>query len=236
MTPRSLAMMRFAAVILVASASLVATTGCDPRSLAYFLQPFDPMIEPKGPSLLEKKVVILCSVTSGAIGEFPSLERDIPRELTSTLKKKIKKITVVEPDKVATWVEAHPHWTDPADAARDFNADMAIFLEVEQFQIQAPGDLNMVHGDAKIHIQVFEMQYPKNSKDKPIKDQPKEAHNVYDEYVESNFPNRGPLPIDTGNSRSAFKNMFLRIVTKEISWHFVDHAADDSIQDSRIEK
>jgi hypothetical protein len=236
MTPRSLAMMRFAAVILVASASLVATTGCDPRSLAYFLQPFDPMIEPKGPSLLEKKVVILCSVTSGAIGEFPSLERDIPRELTSTLKKKIKKITVVEPDKVATWVEAHPHWTDPADAARDFNADMAIFLEVEQFQIQAPGDLNMVHGDAKIHIQVFEMQYPKNSKDKPIKDQPKEAHNVYDEYVESNFPNRGPLPIDTGNSRSAFKNMFLRVVTKEISWHFVEHAADDSIQDSRIEK
>jgi hypothetical protein len=236
MTPRSLAMMRFAAVILVASASLVATTGCDPRSLAYFLQPFDPMIEPKGPSLLEKKVVILCSVTSGAIGEFPSLERDIPRELTSTLKKKIKKITVVEPDKVATWVEAHPHWTDPADAARDFNADIAIFLEVEQFQIQAPGDLNMVHGDAKIHIQVFEMQYPKNSKDKPIKDQPKEAHNVYDEYVESNFPNRGPLPIDTGNSRSAFKNTFLRVVTKELSWHFVEHAADDSIQDSRIEK
>ena len=236
MTPRSLAMMRFAAVILVASASLVATTGCDPRSLAYFLQPFDPMIEPKGPSLLEKKVVILCSVTSGAIGEFPSLERDIPRELASTLKKKIKKITVVEPDKVVTWVEAHPHWTDPADAARDFNADMAIFLEVEQFQIQAPGDLNMVHGDAKIHIQVFEMQYPKNSKDKPIKDQPKEAHNVYDEYVESNFPNRGPLPIDTGNSRSAFKNTFLRVVTKELSWHFVEHAADDSIQDSRIEK
>ena len=236
MTPRSLAKVRFAAVILVASASLVAASGCDPRSLAYFLQPFDPMIEPKGPSLLEKKVVILCSVTSGAIGEFPSLERDIPRELTSTLKKKIKKITVVEPDKVATWVEAHPHWTDPADAARDFNADMAIFLEVEQFQIQAPGDLNMVHGDAKIHIQVFEMQYPKNSKDKPIKDQPKEAHNVYDEYVESNFPNRGPLPIDTGNSRSAFKNMFLRVVTKEISWHFVEHAADDSIQDSRIEK
>jgi hypothetical protein len=143
---------------------------------------------------------------------------------------------VVEPDKVATWVEAHPHWTDPADAARDFNADMAIFLEVEQFQIQAPGDLNMVHGDAKIHVQVFEMQYPKNSKDKPIKDQPKEAHNVYDEYVESNFPNRGPLPIDTGNSRSAFKNTFLRVVTKELSWHFVEHAADDSIQDSRIEK
>jgi hypothetical protein len=236
MTPRSMFMLRLAAVIFLASASLMAVTGCDPRALAYFLQPFDPTIEPKGPLLTEKKVVILCNVTSGALAEFPSMERDVPRELASVIRKKVKKVTVVEPDKVATWVEAHPHWTDPADAARDFNADMAIFLEVEQFQIQSPGDLNMVHGESKVHIQVFEMQYPKNSKDKPIKDQPKEAHNIYDEYAETTFPNRGPLPIDSGNSRSAFKNTFLKIVTKEISWHFVEHAADDSIQDSRIEK
>jgi hypothetical protein len=236
MTPRSIFMLRFTAVIFLATASLIAVTGCDPRALAYFLQPFDPTIEPKGPLLTEKKVVVLCNVTSGALAEFPSLERDVPRELTAVLRKKVKKITVVEPDKVATWVEAHPHWTDPADAARDFNADIAIFLEVEQFQIQSPGDLNMVHGEAKVHIQVFEMQYPKNSKDKPIKDQPKEAHNIYDEYAETTFPNRGPLPIDSGNSRSAFKNTFLKIVTKEISWHFVEHAPDDSIQDSRIEK
>jgi hypothetical protein len=236
MTPRSMFMLRLAAVIFLASASLIAVTGCDPRALAYFLQPFDPTIEPKGPLLTEKKVVILCNVTSGALAEFPSLERDIPRELASVVRKKVKKVTVVEPDKVATWVEAHPHWTDPADAARDFNADMAIFLEVEQFQIQSPGDLNMVHGQAKVHIQVFEMEYPKNSKDKPIKDQPKEAHNIYDQYAETTFPNRGPLPIDSGNSRSSFKNTFLKIVTKEISWHFVEHAPDDSIQDSRIEK
>ena len=236
MTPRSMFMLRLAAVILLASASLIAVTGCDPRALAYFLQPFDPTIEPKGPPLTEKKVVILCNVTSGALAEFPSLERDIPRELASVIRKKVKKVTVVEPDKVATWVEAHPHWTDPADAARDFNADIAIFLEVEQFQIESPGDLNMVHGEAKVHIQVFEMEYPKNSKDKPIKDQPKEAHNIYDQYAETTFPNRGPLPIDSGNSRSSFKNTFLKIVTKEISWHFVEHAPDDSIQDSRIEK
>jgi hypothetical protein len=152
------------------------------------------------------------------------------------LSKRDKKITIVDPDKVATWTEAHPHWTDPADAARDFNADVAVFLEVEQFQIQSPGDLNMVHGDSKVHIQVFEMQYPKNSKDKPIKDQPKEGHNIYDEYAESTFPNRGPLPIDSGMSRAAFKNTFLKIVAKELSWHFVEHAEDDTIQNSRIEK
>jgi len=222
--------------LLVASASLIAVSGCDPRALAYFLQPFEPTIAPPGPSLDDKKIVILCNVTSGSLAEFPSLERDLTREFATALKKKAKKLTVVDPDKVATWVEAHPRWTEPADAARDFDADIVIFLEVEQFQVQAPGDLNVVHGDSKIHIIAYEMRYPTNSKDRPLKDQPKEAHDVYNDYAESSFPNRGPLPIDSGTSRSAFKNKFLKIVATEASWHFVEHAEDASIQDSRIEK
>jgi hypothetical protein len=238
MTPRTLAAIQLAAVGLLAAASLIPITGCDPRALAYFLQPFESTIPPKGPRLDEKKVLILCNVTASALAEYPSLERDLPRELANILRnpKKAKKVTVVDPDKVATWVEAHPHWTDPADAGRDFNADIVVFLEVEQFQTQSPGDLNMVHGNSKVHIQVFEMEYPKNSKDRPIKDQPKEAHNSYDEYAETSFPNRGPLPIDSGTSRGAFQHTFLKIVVKEVSWHFVDHREEDSIQDSRIEK
>jgi hypothetical protein len=228
--------LRIAAALTFACAGLLAISGCDPRSLAYFLQPFEPTIAPPGPSLENKKVVILCNVSSSSLAEFPSLERDLSREFGKALKKKAEKMTLVDVDKVATWVEAHPRWTEPAEAARDFNADIVIFLEVEQFQIQAPGDLNVVHGDSKIHIVAYEMKYPTNSKDKPLKDQPKEPHDIYNDYAESSFPNRGPLPIDTGTSRSAFKNKFLKVVATEASWHFVEHAEDDSIQDSRIEK
>jgi hypothetical protein len=238
MTPRSLVKWQLAALLLAAGAGVFAISGCDPRALAYFLQPFESTIPPKAQEvrLEDKRVVILCNVTSAAVAEYPSLERDLPRELAGIFRKKVKRITVVDPDKVATWIEAHPHWTDPADAARDFNAEVAIFLEVEQFQSQTPGDLNMVHGDAKVHIQVFELEYPKNSKNKPIKDQPKEAHNIYDGYAECSFPNRGPLPIDTGTSRESFKHTFLKIVVKDVSWHFVEHREEDSIQDSRIER
>jgi hypothetical protein len=181
-------------------------------------------------------VVLLSNVSANALGEFPSLERDMSREVAAILRKKVKKITVVDPDKVNTWIEAHPQWSDPSEAARDFDADIVIFMEIEQFRIQQPGDLNVLQGTSKTHIQVFEMQYPKNSKDKPIKDQPKEAHNIYEAYCESTFPNRGPMPIDSGMSASAFKHKFLKIAATEISWHFVKHAPDDTIQDSRIEK
>ncbi len=236
MTPRSNLTLKLAAVLLLVAAGLAVVSGCDPRALAYFLQPNESQIDPTAPSLEGKRVLILCNVTSGSLAEFPSLERDLPRDLASIFRNKVKKITVIEPDKVATWVEAHPHWTDPADAARDFDADIVIRLEVEQFRSQTPGDLNMVHGESKVHITVFEMEYPKNSKDKPIKDQPKEPHEIYDDYAETTFPSRGPLPIDTGNSVARFTHTFLKIVVKEISWHFVPHREEDSIQNSRIER
>ena len=171
-----------------------------------------------------------------SLAEFPSLERDLPRELASILRKKVKKITVVDPDKVAHLGRSPPALDRSGRRGAGLQCRHRHLSRSRAVSDPVPGDLNMVHGESKVHIQVFEMQYPKNSKDKPIKDQPKEAHNIYDEYAESSFPNRGPLPIDTGTAERAFKNTFLRIVVKEVSWHFVEHAEDDSIQDSRIEK
>jgi hypothetical protein len=226
--------MRLAAASILVVGGLVATVGCDPRPLFYFLQPFEPTIAPPGPSLQGKKVVVLVHATSGSQAEFPTLERDLNREFVANLKKKTKKITVVDPDKVVTWVEGHPKWTDPADAARDFEADVVIFLELEQFQLQAPGDLNVLQGTAKVHIVAYEMAYPKNSKGRPIKDQPKESHSIYDDYQETTFPIRGPVPVDSGVGRSAFKNKLVQVMGSECSWHFVEHTQDELIQDVKF--
>src|ERR1700733_9350267 len=118
MTPRIRTRIQIAAVIGFVAFGLIAVSGCDPRTLAYYLQPFESTIPPPegSPDLEGKKVVILCNVTSAAAGEYPALERDVPRILADIMRKKVKKITIVDSDKVATWVEAHPHWTEPADA------------------------------------------------------------------------------------------------------------------------
>ena len=97
------------------------------------------------------------------MGEYSSLERDLSRDLATIFRKKVKKITVVDPDKVATWVEAHPKETDPAEVARDFDADIVVFIEVEQFQSQSPADLNMLHGEARVHVKAYEMDYPRTA-------------------------------------------------------------------------
>ena len=234
MAPRSLVWMRRLGVLLLLVGGSVALVGCDPRPLFYFLQPYSPTIPAPGPDLKGKKVVVLTHATSGSQVEFPGLERDLQREFVENLKKKGRKITVVDPEKVATWVEGHPKWTDPADAARDFEADVVIFLELEMFQIQAPGDLNVLQGTSKVHIQVFELTLPKNSKGRPIYDQPKESHSIYDDYQESTFPIRGPVPMDSGVGRAAFKSKFIQVIGSECSWHFVEHSTDEIIQDVKF--
>jgi hypothetical protein len=88
----------------------------------------------------------------------------------------------------------------------------------------------MVHSESKVHIQAFELDHPGNSGDTSRK----ESHNVYDGHAESTFPNRGPIPIDSGTSRSAFAHTFVKIVAKEISWHFIEHREEDTIQNSGV--
>lgn len=234
-TPRPHSMTRRAAgSIVLAAAGLMSLAGCDPRTLLYFMQPWEPMVPAPGPSLEGKKVVVVTHCVSGAMNEFQSLDRDLTQKVVAILRAKVKKIDVVDPDKVWTWVDGHPSWTDPAELAKAFEADVVVFLEVEVFQVQHPNDLNVFQGTAKTHIIATEMVYPKNSKGKPIKDKPKEPKQIYDDYRDTEFPVRGPIPMDSGVSRGAFKTKFLSVVAAEISWHFVEHKPDDDIQDVKF--
>jgi hypothetical protein len=219
---------------VIAAAGLIALAGCDPRTVLYFLQPYEPTVPAPGPKLKDKKVVILAHALSGTQSDVQALDRTIAREVGNYLRTNVKKIQVVDLEKTWAWMEGHPNWTDPSEAARAFEADIAIFLEIESFQVSSPSSPGMLEGTAKTHIQAFELAYPKNSKGKPITDQPKEARNIYDSYKDSQFPIRGPLQEGSQQSRAAFRNKFIKVVATEIAWHFVDHSPEDDIEDSKI--
>jgi hypothetical protein len=233
MTPRPLARMRRAAWLL-AAVGLLTLAGCDPRSILYFLQPFEPTIAPPGPALKGKRVVILVHAVSGTQADFPALDRDLARGLAAILRQKVKKIDVVEPEKVRGWVEAHPTYSDPAEAGLAFDADFVIFLEVETFRIQDPSSPGLFEGTSKVHIQVHRLRPPTDSGGQPIAGRPRESEVVYDDTHDTNFPIRGPIPMDVGVSRTAFKTKFLDLVVTEVSWHFVGHAPGDNIQDVKF--
>jgi len=226
---------RAAASLVIATAGLLTLAGCDPRTLIYFLQPFEPTIPPPcKTSLKGKKVVILAHALSGTQSDFQSLDRQVAREVGKLFREKVKKIEVVDVEKTWAWIEGHPNWTDPVEAAKAFEADIVIFLEIEQFQVSSPSSPGLLEGTAKTHIQAFELAHPKNSKGKPILDQPKESQNIHDAYKDTVFPIRGPIPESASGSRAAFSNKFLQIVAAEISWHFIEHSPEEDIQDVKF--
>src|SRR5262245_50471267 len=89
---------RAVAVSIFAAAGLVSLAGCDPRTLFFFLQPNDPVIEAPGPSLEGKRVVVVTSAVPSALGEYQALDRDVNRGVTALLREKVRKIDLVDPD------------------------------------------------------------------------------------------------------------------------------------------
>lgn len=236
MTPRPHARTRRAAMasMMFAGASLLTLPGCDPRTLFFFLQPFDPVITAPGPSLKGKKVVVLTHLAAGAGDTYSDLARDLTREFQLALKKNVKSIRIVELDKVTAWMVAHPSWTDPTDAGKDFEADIAIMLDVSTFEAADPKSLELMEGTSNIRLHVYEYGHPKNDKGHEQKNEPKEWTQIYDEQADTTFPARGPVPRDSGVSETAFKIKFMKLVANQLSWHFVDHAPEDDIQDVKF--
>lgn len=234
MTPRPNAWTRRAALAttFLAGASLLTLPGCG--EFLYFLQPYDPVEPAPGPKLKGKKIVVLTHVSPGAGADYGDLGRDLSREVTKDLRKNLKKILIVDPDKISEWVAAHPSWTDPAEAAKAFEADMAVFLDVSKFDTEDYKSPGLMYGESSINIQVWEIAHPKNSEGKENRSQPKESSKIYEAQADSTFPDRGPISKDYGVSPSSFRLKFLQIVGLEIAWHFVDKAPGDDIQDMRF--
>jgi hypothetical protein len=233
-TPRPHARTRRAAIgFSLAAAGLLMLAGCDPRALIFFLQPNDPMHPPDAPSLRSKKVVILTHATSSAQADFRAVDHEITKEFVKLLRENVRHIEVVEPQKVWDWADAHPSWTDPGDAARAFEADIVIFLEIQEFRVSDPSSPGLFQGISVVNVQIHEQKYPTGSNGKELKDKPKESEMVWESVVTSEFPNRGHMPEDNV-SRTAFKNKFVKLVATEISWHFIGRAMGDDIQDTKL--
>lgn len=229
---RRIARLRWAvALIGIATASFVSISGCDPRPLIFFLQGEDPSNPAACPTEFKnKKVVILVEVSGSARGASGSLDHDLSRELAKFLKDRVKKIKIVPLDRVWAWSEGNPTATDPGEVGRKFEADVVIMLEVDEFAVTNPADLQMLQGKARVHMKVFEMKYPTNSDNKPMKDQEKIAESVWDGDSEPMFPRNAPIARDSAQSEKAFLRKFIQFTAAEVGWNFANRPIGDEIQ------
>jgi ABC-type uncharacterized transport system auxiliary subunit len=235
MTPRTRARTRRAAVglMVLAAAGSFTLAGCDPRTLAYFLNADQPEIPAPGPSLKGKKVVIVTTTAPSAMNEYTSVDREINREVIRLVRERVQKAEVVNNEKVYKWVEAHPTWTDATEIIKAFEADIVVHFELQSFSVQDIRSPQMLEGNSEVNIRVTEYGHPKSTKGKVNTALPKEATKVYEELWKSTFPKNAPVSEDVV-SRTSFKSKFVKLVSTELSWQFLGHNNGDDIQDTRF--
>jgi hypothetical protein len=225
---------RAAVVALALSVGLIGGLGCDPRQAVFFLQPFDPVVPPAYAELKGKKVVVLAKAAPGATGEYVGLDREINRQVVQMLRQEVKKIEVVDPEKVYDWDRDHPTWTDPGELAEAFDADAVVFFEINKFQIESPSSPGMFEGRSAVHVRVVTRSHPKDDRGRDLVDQPKFNEIVYDADRDTVFPSRGPMPASAEVSAPIFKGRFVKLVANELAWNFIGHAPGDEIQDAKF--
>jgi hypothetical protein len=226
---------RLAALFLTAGFVMVVA-GCDPRQAMFFLRPFQPKIPAQCDALKGKKVVILTSATAGLRTDHLNIDREIARRLAKILREKIKKIEIQDQAEVYAWVEGKPTWTDPAEAGRAFDADVVVYLEVREFQTQSASSPGLFEGRANVAVSVTEFEHPKDSRGKPMTDQPKESRTIFEHTFAPAFPVTGPVPAEASVNSAVFKERFLQVVVNELSWAFVEREPGDNIQNTRFDQ
>jgi hypothetical protein len=205
-------------------------TGCNVMSLPFFLIPgLEPTHEPKcrlasDDKKKEVKVLILASSGLDTRAEFVRVDRELSRllalQLDEAFKKNKEKVSVVPFSQVEKYKDEHPNWRalDSEEIAMHFEADKVVNLEVNKVTLYEAGSANtLFRGHAEISIDVIDAS--KSA-----------AGPIYSEEYTCEYPRvRGPIPVGDSNS-AQFRQRFLSVVARELSWRFTSHLVEDDHQ------
>jgi hypothetical protein len=217
---------------------VVLGTGCNMMSLPFFLMPgMEPKSEPKcrlASDDKEKKVKVLILASRGleTRPEFVNVDRDLSRLLTLQLQEGFKNnkenVSVMSPSRVENYKDRHSNWRSmsPEEIGETFRGGdktsswYVINIEIDSISLYEQGSANQLfHGRADLSLDVVDLNKPGEGP-------------IYRESCTVEYPKvSGPIAASDSNVLQ-FRQRFLNVVARELSWRFTSHLLDD---DHRVE-
>jgi hypothetical protein len=195
----------FVAISCVAFAACVSLAGCNWLSVAlYAVNPND--IPAKFKGLQEKRVVVVCR----PVVELQFADSVVPSELSHQvwmrLKKRVKKIELVDESEVAEWVDENS-WHSFAEVGKALKADMVVGIDLEQFQLhQGP---TLFQGEAMLNVVVVDVKEGNN----PVFSEP---------LSRVRYPPHTPISASE-KSEPEFRRQFISVLAEQIGRNFYAH-------------
>ena len=183
-------------------------------------------IKTQGRSLAEKgkRTIVLCCAAPGAQTEEPSLDIDIIAEVSRRLL--IEKVDVVEPHKVANWIDDNGGITAQTDLEPigvHFKADFIVLFTFDDFGYREENSPGLYRGHAIGKIVVAEIV------DDGVTPGKKRAKVIYNKPFDAKYPANRPLSADQ-EGPDLFKRKFLGQLSTTLTRTFVDYRPEDEIQ------
>jgi hypothetical protein len=225
-----MAALKRGASLVVLLLAAIPLAGCNLMSLPYFLLSDEPKQDAQCKLASDDKdkevrVVIMAFFTDlETRPEFLKIDRELSRMLAMQLQEGFKnnkeKVKVVPISQVEKYKDEHPGWHsgNSEEIGKHFHADYVINLEINSITLYEPGSSNTLYrGRASISVDVVNVHEPSEG--------PKYQHEYRCEYPRA----RGPIP--AGDSDPAqFRQRFLAVVARELSWLFTAHLVDDDFK------
>jgi hypothetical protein len=214
---------RWAAVILLL---LVATFGCNPLTMPFFLMGgMDPKYEPDFRLANDKHEVRVAILTYSPLEMRPELA-GADREMTSLLAQHLQQeckankelVHIVSNSKLQRFKDEHPNWKSlsPGEIGKYFDADYVIDLEIDALTLYEQGSNNQLfRGRAEISVSVVEVAK-------------RDEEPIFRKCYSCEYPRtRGPVPVSDSNPQK-FRLEFLTRVATDLSWLFTAHTVQDN--------
>lgn len=145
---------RLFALLTLAALLLVAQSGCVSGlfTALYLIKGTDTPAEFTG--LTDKKVVVVCRPVVELRYANGNAASAIAERLSELLGERVRKVTVIDPQKVAEWTDEHT-WDEFPEVGRALGADIVIGIDLEHFSLLKAQTL--YQGTAEAQVTVYDL-------------------------------------------------------------------------------
>lgn len=207
--------------LLGACLSLLLTAGCQQFVILSYLIGGPPSIEPDfdketGQSLKGKEntVAVVCFAPREMLLEFPNIDDEIAAQVAYRLGE--NKITIVKPDYVRAWTDAHPKWELAEEIGRQFKANYVVEVELSTFSLYEGNSTTLFRGRTEADIHVTEV------------DEGGRGDRIFSKELDFHFPVRVPRS-STEGELLPFKREYISRLSDKIGWMFYESYNGDTI-------
>ncbi len=196
-------------VALGVLAMLVTSGGCVGGLMTAMWLIKGPNVDAEFGFLRQKRVAVVCQSVDFSQYRYPSVPKEIARQVNVLLARHVPKIEVIDQRKIDEWIDSNS-FDEYLEVGRALEADLVLGIDLENFSMYQGQTL--YQGKANVRLMVYDCKTGELLVDKPL------PQTVYP-----------PNSVKTTSEiqETAFRREFVGILADQIARHFYAHDPRD---------